>query len=125
MVALDRSPSIPTSIGYVDLHEVLRELRIRHPTGTHIAAAVDGSEMSDRAAQIAGQSSQSKVSRNRVPPQPLFACAVRFVDTRHDDSFSVFHISDPTKLNLPKNLDPNHLKSHYKVLRCTTCNLLK
>ena len=41
---------------FVDLHEVLAELNRRHAGGNNVAVAVDGSQMSDRAAQVAGQS---------------------------------------------------------------------
>lgn len=41
---------------FVDLHEVLAELSRRHAGGNNIAVAVDGSQMSDRAAQVAGES---------------------------------------------------------------------
>jgi len=51
---LDRSPP-PSISAHLDLHEVLRELKVRHPGGTHVAVAVDGSTISDRAAQIAGR----------------------------------------------------------------------
>ena len=45
---------LPAPKGFIDLHDVLRELKVRHPGGTHVAVAVDGSSMSDRAAQVAG-----------------------------------------------------------------------
>lgn len=62
--ALDRATSSPAR-GFVDLHDVLAELKVRHPGGTHVAVAVDGSSMSDRAAQVAGWCLE--VSRRACP----------------------------------------------------------
>ncbi|GAX72774.1 hypothetical protein CEUSTIGMA_g230.t1 [Chlamydomonas eustigma] len=79
--------------GFIDLHDALSELKKRYVGGTHLAVAVDGSTISDKAAAV----------------------AARFVDTKRKDMLTVLHVSDKTKLDrLPKNLLPQNLKSHYK-----------
>uniref|UniRef100_A0A7S0QZT8 UspA domain-containing protein n=1 Tax=Chlamydomonas leiostraca TaxID=1034604 RepID=A0A7S0QZT8_9CHLO len=74
-----------------DLKAVEEELKRRHQGGLSIGLAVDGSQMSDRAAQ----------------------CAVSFTDTRKD-KLTVLHVSDKSKSYLPQHLRPTHIKNYYQ-----------
>ncbi|GFH07350.1 uncharacterized protein HaLaN_02137, partial [Haematococcus lacustris] len=60
--------------------------------------AVDGSQMSERAAQV----------------------AARFCDVKRGDKLVVMHISDSHKAYLPRHLQPAHLKNYYHDLAAAT-----
>ena len=55
------------------------------------------------------------LSRSHVTSRYENIVAVRFISNKRGDHLTAYHISDKTKTNLPKNLLPQHLKSHYTV----------
>lgn len=74
-----------------DIEKIEQELKRRHPGGLNIGLAVDGSQMSDRACQM----------------------ATSFTDTRKD-RLVILHVSDKSKTYLPQHLRPTHLKNYYQ-----------
>uniref|UniRef100_A0A7S3VLK8 UspA domain-containing protein n=1 Tax=Dunaliella tertiolecta TaxID=3047 RepID=A0A7S3VLK8_DUNTE len=75
-----------------DVEANLREKKEGKRKGFHIGVAVDGSEMSERAAHIAAS----------------------LIQPKRGDKYTVFHISDSTKTHLPRHLTPQHLKHYYE-----------
>lgn len=77
------------------LNDIADELAHRYPKGSiTIGVGVDGSQMSDKAVEMACQ---------------LWNC-------RRKDKLVLLHVADPSKDYLPKHLHPSHLQNYYTDL---------